>query len=75
MNTYDPMKNGAIIAVRIYEDNSSLFPKAEFAFAFGGTETIDWANTEQRESYMKGVNAYTFVFDERKKREFKDYVK
>jgi len=75
MVKYNPQKDGAVVAVRIFEDGGSLFPKAEMAFAFGGTEIIEWTNSEQRTPFLRGMNGYTFIFDERQKHNFNHYVK
>lgn len=73
---YDPKKDGAVVAIRIFEDtNNPWSPKAEIAFAFGGTAMIEWTCPDEREPFLAGINGYTFIFDERKKHEFKDFVK
>ena len=73
-NSYDPTKNGAVTAIRIFygEDRT---PMAELAFAFGGTATIEWTNVEMRKKYIEGINGYTFFFDERDKASFLSFVK
>lgn len=70
---YDPMKDGAVVAIRIYFEGDRN-PMAQLAFAFGGTATIDWVNPDQRKVYESGINGYTLIYDEREKRSFKDWI-
>ena len=70
---YNPMTHGAIIAVHIYLEDGYK-PMAELAFAFGGTETIHWDDVKEREPYLKGINAYTIMCDDRAKFPFEKYV-
>lgn len=63
--TYSPVKNGAVVAVRLFFGPNHIAPMAELVFAFGGTSTIEWANETQRKEYEPGINAYTVFFDER----------
>ena len=63
---YDIDKLGAVSTVRIYiseEDGHSIM--AQLAFAFGETTIIRWDDVEQRKKYSRGINAYTFIKDER----------
>ena len=74
---YDPTKDGAIVAIRIYEVFDAA-PRAVLAFAFGGTVDVDWADVSIRETYSIGINAYTFIYDERcaeYNRTFESFVK
>lgn len=71
---YDPPKDGAITAIRIYFMHDRI-PMADLAFAFGGMATIEWTNVVQRENYKSGINGYTYVFDEREKPDFNSFVK
>ncbi|WP_373261895.1 hypothetical protein [Hungatella hathewayi] len=43
--------------------------------AFGGTDIIVWTDPSQREPCLKGINGYTFIFNERDKCEFGEFVK
>ena len=73
---YDPRKHGAVNAIRIFMDEEKhISPMAELVFAYGGTAVIDWVNPVQRDKYMSGINGYTLIYDERPKREFKDWIK
>lgn len=72
---YNPRKDGAVVAIRIFNEHGKVFPKAELAFAFGGIDTIEWTDQSQRAPYIAGINGYTFILDERERREFKDFVK
>ena len=62
--TYTPEANGVVTAIRIF-NKDGYKPMAELTFAFGGSTIIEWDNVEQREPYLKGINAYTYIFDER----------
>lgn len=70
---YDPTIHGIVTAVHIYLEHGYK-PMAELAFAFGGTATIHWDNIKEREIYMKGINAYTIMCDDRAKFPFEKYV-
>jgi len=73
---YDPMVKGAINEIRIFYDEGHKI-KAELTFAFGGTTIIDWTDVTQRGLYEIGINAYTFIFDERdavRERFFQDFI-
>ena len=72
---YSPQTHGAIEAIRIFMDENGITPMAELAFAYGGTATICWVNTYEREIYKDGINGYTYIYDERPKREFSGWVK
>lgn len=61
-NEYNPLKDGVVVAIRIYGTKS---PRAVLAFAFGGIADIEWDVVSERVKYEKGINAYTYVFDER----------
>lgn len=71
---YTPEKYGIVEAIRIFY-GKACWPYATLAFAFGGTVTIDWANVEERNKYMHGINAYTLIIDDRVKKNFKNYVR
>lgn len=76
MENYNPIKNGAIQAIRIFYSNNTLrTPMAELVFAFGGTTIIHWNRVDEREKYIKGINGYTLIYDEREKAPFKDFIK
>lgn len=63
-NSYNPLIDGGITAIRIFEKNGGL-PQAELIFAFGKRRTINWVNIEERKLYEPGINGYTFILDER----------
>lgn len=75
--TYDVSKHGVITAIRIFANEKHCgFPYAELAFEFGGSVIVQWNRKDVREEYEKGINSYTFVFDERiEDRSFSDFVK
>lgn len=63
---YDINKLGAVSTIRIYiDENDGYTIMAQLAFAFGETVIIRWDDVEQRKKYSKGINAYTFIKDER----------
>lgn len=72
---YSPKTHGAIEAIRIFMDENGITPMAELAFAYGGTTTICWVDTYERDIYKDGINGYTYIYDERPKREFSGWVK
>ena len=74
MENYIPEKHGIVTAIRLFYENDRQ-PMAELAFCFGGTDIIEWTNISQREKYSKGINGYTFFFDERKKNTFESFKK
>lgn len=75
MMNYNPTKDGAVVAIRIYEKEDAT-PLAELAFAFGGSTVIEWTNVTHRNRFKSGINGYTFIFDERvNPRRFEDFLK
>ena len=76
MESYNPREYGAVVAIRIFYDydNFGYTPMAELAFAFGGTEIIPWDEPAERERFSAGINGYTYIYDERPKRQFADWV-
>jgi hypothetical protein len=72
--SYEPSKNGVVTAIKIYYADDNSTPMADLAFLFGGKETIQWTNVVQKEEYAKGINGYTFIFDERINGDFQSFV-
>lgn len=70
---YDSRIHGAVIAIYIYLEDGYK-PMAELIFAFGGAEIIHWDDIKEREAYMKGINAYTIMCNDRAKFPFEKYV-
>jgi hypothetical protein len=70
---YEPSKDGAVTAIRIYYKNDRI-PMADLAFAYGGMVTIEWTNPIQRETFKSGMNGYTLIYDEREKADFMSFV-
>lgn len=63
---YDPAKHGVVVAMRIFIDwDEMCTPTAELAFAFGGTFVCPWNRADIREVFLKGINCYTLIYDER----------
>lgn len=74
-NNYDPVKDGAVVAIRIYGAES---PKAVLVFAFGGSVEIEWTVITEKQKYEKGISGYTYIFDERPDaigRDFESFIK
>lgn len=71
---YSPSKYGCIIAIRIYLVDYHI-PMADLVFAYDGRyTTIEWANIYHRSKYESGINGYTLIYDERPKKEFKEWI-
>ena len=64
------MKN--IVAVRIYYGLNST-PMAELVMADGVHEHIQWNDIKQRKQFEPYITAYTLFYDERPKRNFKEW--
>lgn len=62
---YNVNEQGVITAIRIFYKEDGVTPMAELVFALGGSVTIEWTNAKIRKEYEKGINGYTFFFDER----------
>lgn len=63
---YDVMRDGTVVAVRIYEGKGGM-PYAELILAFGGRRTICWVDVNHRNTYAPGITGYTYFYDERQK--------
>lgn len=72
--SYNTIKDGAVIAIRIYKDCSGIFPLADLRLAFGGIKTIRWDCPSEREVYKDGINGYTLFYDERITKCFDDIL-
>lgn len=59
---YNVNNHGVISAIHIWMSENKSF--AELAFAYGGTEVINWAKKDV-EPYLPGISAYTVFFDAR----------
>ena len=66
IHDYTPERDGAITAIRIYLRNGYQ-PMAILLPAFGGSYHIHWDSVDEREPFLKGINAYTVFYDERTK--------
>lgn len=63
---YDPAEHGVIVAMRIFTDwDNMCTPTAELAFAYGGTFVCQWNRADIREIFLKGIDSYTLIYDER----------
>lgn len=72
--SYNPLRDGAVLAIRIYFAEGSCNPMADLVLAYDHKKvTIDWVNVEQREMYEAGINGYTLIYDERPKRSFDEW--
>jgi len=74
MENYTPEKHGIVTAIRIFYEKDRQ-PMAELAFCFGGTDIIEWTKSFIKEKYIKGINGYTFFFDERQTGNFESFKK
>ena len=71
---YDVKKDGAIVAIRIFVADNGLTPMAEIKFAFKpDTVTVQWDVVANRETLNPGLTAYTLWYDERPKRDFREW--
>ena len=71
---YDVKKDGAVVAIRIFVGENGLTPMAEIK-CYNCTETmiVRWDEVATREMFMPGITAYTLWYDERPKRDFKEW--
>lgn len=70
---YSPDNYGCVIAIRIYLVDGHI-PMADLVFPDGRYTTIEWANVSHRDKYKSGINGYTLIYDERPKRDFKEWI-
>lgn len=61
------------IAVRIYFAGA-MTPFADLIMSDGVVETIQWTDVKEREAFAKTINGYTLIYDEREKREWKEWL-
>ena len=73
IDKYDTYNYGCVIAVRIYLVNGHI-PMADLVFSDSRYTTIEWANVSHRDKYKSGINAYTLIYDERPKKDFKEWI-
>lgn len=65
---------GCIMAIRIYLVDYHI-PMADLLFAYDGRyTTIEWTNVFHRSKYEHGIDGYTLIYDERPKKEFKEWI-
>ena len=71
---YDVKKDGAVVAIRIFVADNGLTPMAEIKFAFcPDTVIVQWDVVANREMLSPGITAYTLWYDERPKRDFREW--
>lgn len=70
---YNTDTYGCVMAIRIYLVHGHI-PMAELVFPDGRYTTIEWANVSHRDKYKSGINAYTLIYDERPKKDFKEWI-
>lgn len=70
---YSPDNYGCIIAIRIYLVHGHI-PMADLVFPDGRYTTIEWTNVSHRDKYKSGINGYTLIYDERPKKDFKEWI-
>ncbi|WP_206459398.1 hypothetical protein [Anaerovorax sp. IOR16] len=59
------------LAIRIYHDSTKT-SMADIKMNDGVVEHIEWTNIKQREQFMKYINGYTLIYDEREKVSFSE---
>ena len=62
-----------VLAVRIYE-GLNCTPMADLRMNDGVVEHIQWNDAKARKEFEPLMNGYTLVYDERPKREWKDWM-
>ena len=63
----------SVIAIRIYF-GVNYTPMADLRMSDGVVETIQWTNVKARNKFMPLINGYTLVYDERPKRDWKEWL-
>lgn len=64
-----------VIAIRIYYGGIAFTPYADLRLANGEIVTIQWNLIAEREKYEPYIDAYTLYYDERKKRDWKGWIR
>lgn len=64
--------NFSVIAIRIYLKDEHK-PMAHIKFSDNTSATMEWDNVKERKYLFNMITAYTLFYDERPKRDFKDW--
>lgn len=69
------MLKAGVIAIRIYfrDYPFAKTPWADLLMSDGVVETIQWTDVKERKQFENRINGYTLIYDERPKREWKDW--
>lgn len=62
-----------VVAVRIYFGLNAT-PMADLRMNDGVVEHIQWTDAKARKEFERMINGYTLFYDERPKREWKDWL-
>lgn len=62
-----------VLAIRIYYGLNHT-PMADLYMGDGVVETIQWTDVDQRKKFLKRINGYTLIYDERPKREWSEWL-
>jgi len=62
-----------VIAIRIYYGLNST-PMADLRMNDGVVEHIQWNDIKARKNFEPMINGYTFVYDERPKRKWEEWL-
>lgn len=63
-----------VVAIRIYLSEYGSTPMADLRMADGVVETIQWTDVRQRKQFEDKINGYTLIYDERPKRDWKEWI-
>lgn len=63
----------SVLAIRIYE-GLNCTPYADLRMSDGVVEHIQWNDVKQRKHFAPMITGYTLVYDERPKREWKEWL-
>jgi hypothetical protein len=62
-----------VMAIRIYY-GLNYTPMADLRMTDGVIEHIQWTDAKARKEFEPMINGYTLIYDEREKREWKDWL-
>lgn len=65
--------NMTVLAVRIYYGINNT-PMADLMMSDGVLETIQWTDVKSRDKFMNMITGYTLIYDERPKRDWKEWL-
>lgn len=62
-----------VLAIRIFNGLHST-PMADLVMSDFSVKHITWTDVEQRKKFIPMITGYTLIYDERPKREWKDWL-